>query len=99
VRCYVPGAAVVSTLPPFEGGLQPIARTMAYQRVRESLDPDDYTGHFAVWSGTSFAAPLFAGWLAADLVSSLEAPGSPGSRADAVARAWAAVAGRTDLTP
>ena len=27
---------------------------------RESLDPDDYSGAFAVWSGTSFSAPLLA---------------------------------------
>ena len=27
---------------------------------REALDPDDYSGGFAVWSGTSFSAPLLA---------------------------------------
>ena len=59
VRAYAPGAAVMSTLPPtFQGGLEPAARSEAYQRVRESIDPDDFTGSFAVWSGTSFAAPL-----------------------------------------
>ena len=32
VRAYAPGAAVMSTLPPFQGGLEPQARTEAYMR-------------------------------------------------------------------
>ena len=67
VRAHEPGASVMSTLPPFQGGLLPVARLLLDGRTRESIDPDDYTGHFAVWSGTSFAAPLFAGRLAATL--------------------------------
>ena len=52
----------MSTMPPgFQGGLEPVARTKAYQRVRESIDPDNFSAGFALWSGTSFAAPLFAG--------------------------------------
>ena len=35
-----------------------MARTEAYGRVRESIDPDDFRGGFALWSGTSFSAPL-----------------------------------------
>ena len=30
--------------PLFQGGLEPAARTEAYMRVRESIDPDDFTG-------------------------------------------------------
>jgi serine protease len=95
VRAYAPGAAVMSTLPQFQGGLEPEARTEAYMRVRESIDPDDYTGHFALWSGTSFSAPLLAGRIAAGLG---DIDGDDG-RVAAVARAWAALAAQTDLAP
>ena len=44
VRVYDKGAAVLSTLPTdFEGGLLPTARTEAYRRQRETIDPDDFT--------------------------------------------------------
>ncbi len=61
VRALRPGRRGPEHTPPFQGGLQPIARTEAYQRMRESVDPDDFTGQFALWSGTSFAAPLLRG--------------------------------------
>jgi hypothetical protein len=32
-------------------------------RHRESHDPDDFSSGFAVWSGTSFAAPIAAAFL------------------------------------
>jgi hypothetical protein len=32
------------------------------------VDPDDYRGGFAAWSGTSFATPVLAAELAAELV-------------------------------
>jgi len=35
----------------------------ARRRTRESLDPDDFSGGFAAWSGTSFSAPALAAWL------------------------------------
>ena len=53
VSTYAEGALLMSTIPPFEGGLQPLARTKAFQRNRASVDPDDYRGRFALWSGTS----------------------------------------------
>ncbi len=97
VRAYASGAALMSTHPPFQGGLEPKARSEAYTRRREAIDPDDYTGAFALWSGTSFAAPLFAGQVAAHLVGGID-PGDDG-RTTAVARTWKALSALTNLGP
>lgn len=95
VRVYVPGAAVMSTMPALQGGLLPTARTRCLGRVRESIDPDDFRGGFAVWSGTSFAAPYFAGQVAAALLERLEGSGRTVSTDEVVQRGWAVV---EDLT-
>ena len=65
VGLYAPGVSVLSTLPVvFDGGVQAGSSSAAYRRRRETLDIDDFRGGFAVWSGTSFAAPLVAGRIA-----------------------------------
>jgi subtilisin family serine protease len=97
VRTYVPGAAVMSTHPPFQGGYEPVARTEAFGRWRSSIDPDDYRGGFAVWSGTSFAAPLFAGRVAAALVGSLPDASEVEEADVAVRRAWDIVERKTSI--
>jgi subtilisin family serine protease len=99
VRAYAPGASVMSTTPAFQGGWQPLVRTEAYQRIRETEDPDDYTSMFAVWSGTSFAAPLLAGRIASALSARLPPPETAETASVAVARGWKAVSAVTPMTP
>ncbi|NUR15024.1 MAG: S8/S53 family peptidase [Dermatophilaceae bacterium] len=62
------GVSVVSTLPLTNGMGQPSSEVRSGDTVRCTVDPDDYTGGFGVWSGTSFATPVFAAELATALV-------------------------------
>ena len=93
VQAWAAGAAVVSTYPDdVNGSLTPQVRVPAQPGRRspeagrpddrEALDPDDFRGGFATWSGTSFAAPLIAAHIAARLleqapVYSVDQPGGP----------------------
>jgi hypothetical protein len=70
VRTYAVGVSVLSTVPvAFDGGSQAGMRHDLEHRRRETLDLDDFAGGFAVWSGTSFAAPIVAGRIAHELGS------------------------------
>jgi Subtilase family len=109
VWAWAAGAAVVSTFPDdINGSRGPEIRVRPHPdnamppqvRLpddREALDPDNYNGGFAVWSGTSFAAPLIAAQLAAQLLCQAGGPGLgldlPGAAAatDRTAAAFAAL--------
>jgi hypothetical protein len=70
VTAWAKGAAVVSTYPyDIVGSVSPQIR----MEGREALSPDDYRGGFAVWSGTSFSAPLLAARIARQLLEDAEA--------------------------
>ncbi len=76
VTAWARGAAVVSTYPvDVDGSRSPELRVPANRKPpgelppgREELDPDDYSGGFAVWSGTSFSAPYLAALVAGSLL-------------------------------
>ena len=88
VTAWAAGAAVVSTLPTdVNGSRSPELRLPAHPAAprpagheqashREALDPDDYSRGWAVWSGTSFSAPLLAAYVTRAL---LAGPADPAS--------------------
>ncbi len=93
VRAWAPGAAVVSTMPITSGGSRSPASAGT---AHGAIDPNDYSSGFAVWSGTSFAAAVVAGELAAAL-SRLDF--GHRDELERVERAWLAVRTCTALTP
>ena len=106
VRAYAPGAAMMSTMPPFEGGLEPIARTRVNDRIRESIDPDDFrSGVSATRQGWVRTVERYVvlgpghggrdrGVAGAPLMNRVRPSDTP---AAAVRRGWEAVEARTDL--
>jgi hypothetical protein len=66
VRCWATGAAVVSTFPNDVQGA--ITAGVSPSADRGALDPDDFRAGFAVWDGTSFAAPLAAAEITNQLI-------------------------------
>jgi subtilisin family serine protease len=82
VTAWAPGAAVVTTYPTDAGASRtpqlrvPLDRKPAgaWPQGREALDPNDFSAGFAVWSGTSFAAPYAAGLVARSLLHNAAGP-------------------------
>ena len=75
VRCWAAGAALVSTMP--IKGVPKALVSAQEQPPRDHLrhGPDEYDSGFALWSGTSFAAPLVAAELAGALIGEAAANG------------------------
>lgn len=71
VHAYRPAGAVVSTMPvTFNASLRGgFFRGGGAYPARGSIDLDDFSGGFGLWSGTSFAAPAYAGDAAVALAS------------------------------
>ncbi len=87
VNAWEKSAAVVSTMPTtLDGGAQPTISFIDSQgHTRETVDLDDFSSGFGVWSGTSFAAPVFAGKVAAALLATGRlAQGLPAAEVSAI---------------
>jgi subtilisin family serine protease len=108
ITCWASGAAVISTFPTdINASRSPELRMRAHPGnqlppgvrlpgEREALDPDDFRGGFAVWSGTSFSAPLVAAHVVAALLKGAASTStlklSNAGPAEAIERAKAALA-------
>jgi hypothetical protein len=80
INAWACGAIMISTFPvDVQGSLGPEIRMRVHPdnaapddlglpKERAALDPDDYRGGFAAWSGTSFSAPLGAARIAKELL-------------------------------
>ncbi|MET3805180.1 hypothetical protein ABIB25_002180 [Nakamurella sp. UYEF19] len=75
------GANVVSTAPVLASGAWSADTSLRGPngQRRGTIDPDQFRGGFATWSGTSFAAPVLAGKYLAKLVEA-GCPDDPGMR-------------------
>jgi hypothetical protein len=92
VACHCPGAALVSTYPTtVQAAALPGVSVADSGLIRQTIDPDDFSSGFATWSGTSFAAPVLAGRLAARLQTRMQAGDDDPDATAALARGWAAV--------
>ena len=101
VRCYRPGASIVSTVPTtFNASSQPsTVVNIPGEGTRATIDQDDFTGGFATWSGTSFAAPYLAGQIAAAVLSGRFGSLDPIDAGASVARGWGALGHLIGIAP
>jgi Subtilase family len=88
ILAWASGAMVVSTFPTdINASRTPELRMRAHPGnqlppdvslpgEREALDPDAYRGGFALWTGTSFSAPLVASHVVAALLKGAESNGA-----------------------
>jgi subtilisin family serine protease len=91
VSCHRRGSALVSTFPVTMNGAEQASDRLvvAGDGVRSTIDPDNFASGFGTWSGTSFAAPILAGELAATIFEQGDLDAI--DPASCVARGWHAV--------
>jgi subtilisin family serine protease len=91
VKAYRPGVSLVSTLPAFDASHAPTVELDHGGFRRSTVDPDDFSSGFGLWSGTSFAAPILVGEIAQHLNTVDTLPPDDVAPAAAVTRSWAAL--------
>jgi subtilisin family serine protease len=92
IRVHRPGAALVSTLPTtFDASREPSRESVYRGEVRATIDPDDFSSGFGIWSGTSFAAPILAGEIAEWLNTGSRLPADAVDSDLALDRGWDAL--------
>jgi hypothetical protein len=91
VSRWRPGAALISTFPrTTNASKNPMWRVATTDgAVRESMEGDDYSTGFAMWSGSSFAAPILAAEVANAVLAN---PVTGHTKADTLIRAKDVVA-------
>ncbi len=100
-----PGAALVSTMPPVDASgsptieietsdPEPTLRRPRGKIKRATLDPDDFSAGFGVWSGSSFAAPILAAEVAQYLMINRLLGCDDVDPRNAVDRGWKAISDR-----
>ena len=97
VTAQAPGANIVSTAPTdLRGAWQPqVDVSSSTYSNRATLAPEWFSGGFAVWSGTSFAAPALAGRYLAGLVNA-GVPADNGARRGLLSSVEGLLHGRPD---
>lgn len=84
VTADAPGANLVSAFPTrMAGAWQPdVSLRDTAGRQRATIDPDQFSGGFGLWSGTSFAAPVLAGDYLCELIKERSALKAKAASAD-----------------
>jgi hypothetical protein len=72
VTAWASGGSVVSTFPEVQAARQATITVGERDIPRETIDVDSYYGGWAIWSGTSFAAPLVAAAVVKQMVTNHE---------------------------
>jgi subtilisin family serine protease len=99
VSAWAPGVNVASTFPMVDAGWGASGTVDPTGPPRRDLDGDNFMSGFALWSGTSMAAPVIAARIAQAMLDQLRPRFDDTSDAVAVERAWNAIQSTKGVSP